>query len=198
MLAVVLTLIFFGLADEAHERELFDIDHAVHDSVKGWRQPMLEAPMRALSDMGSGKVLIPLNLGLAALLWLRGYGKALVVPASGAASVVVEGLAKWLVNRPRPKNVGYGFPSGHVLGAVVFFGLLIYIAWRVKLHPGWSCLVTVGGVLLVVGVAFSRIYLNAHWLTDVVAAAVAGVALLIAILLYPGARLCERAPARAC
>src|SRR5258708_28873305 len=59
MLAVVLTLIFFGLADEAHERELFDIDHAVHDSVQGWRQPTLEAPMRALSDMGSGKVLIP-------------------------------------------------------------------------------------------------------------------------------------------
>ena len=88
--------------------------------------------MRALSDMGSGKVLIPLNLGLAALLWLRGYGKALVVPASGAASVVVEGLAKWLVNRPRPKNVGYGFPSGHVLGAVVFFGLLIHIAWKVS------------------------------------------------------------------
>ena len=154
--------------------------------------------MRALSDMGSGKVLIPLNLGLAALLWLRGYAKALVVPASGAASVVVEGVAKWLVNRPRPKNVGYGFPSGHVLGAVVFFGLLIYIAWKVKLHPGWSCLVTVGGVLLVVGVAFSRIYLNAHWLTDVLGAAVAGAALLIAILLYPGARLCERAPARAC
>ena len=94
--------------------------------------------------------------------------------------------------------MGYGFPSGHVLGAVVFFGLLIYIAWKVKLHPGWSCLVTVGSVLLVVGVAFSRIYLNAHWLTDVLGAAVAGVALLIAILLYPGARLCERAPARAC
>ena len=68
MLAVVLTLIFFGLADEAHERELFDIDHAAHDPVQGWRQPTLEAPVRVLSDMGSGKVLIPLNLGLAALL----------------------------------------------------------------------------------------------------------------------------------
>src|SRR5258708_21954143 len=111
MLAVVLTLIFFGLADEAHDRELCDSDHAVHDSVQGWRQPTLEAPMRALSDVGSGKVLIPLNLGLAALLWLRGYGNALVVPASGAASVVVEGLAKWLVDPPPPQNPGYRVSS---------------------------------------------------------------------------------------
>src|SRR5256885_17073311 len=99
-------IIFFGLADEAHERELFDIDHPVHDSVQGWRQPALEAPMRALSDMGSGKVLIPLNLGLAALLWLRGYGQALIVPASGAASVVVEGPAQWPGERARPPNRG--------------------------------------------------------------------------------------------
>src|SRR5260370_18679748 len=98
MLAVVLTLIFFGLADEALERELFDIDHAVHDSVQGWRQPTLEAPMRALSDMGSGKVLIPLNLGLAALLWLRSYGQALVVPASSAASVGAAAFANLLSN----------------------------------------------------------------------------------------------------
>src|SRR2546421_12642700 len=83
MLAVVLTLIFFGLADEAHERELFDIDHVVHDSVQGWRQPTLEAPMRARSDMGSGKGLIPLNLGLAALLGVRGYGQARGGPVGG-------------------------------------------------------------------------------------------------------------------
>jgi len=69
-------------------------------------------------------------------------------------------LAKWLVNRPRPKNVGYGFPSGHVLGAWVFRPADPH---RVEgeAASGWSCLVTVGGVVLVVGVAFSRIYLNA-------------------------------------
>src|SRR5712692_5166861 len=48
MLAVVLALVFFALADEAHERELFDADHAVHDAVQGWRKPALERPIRAL------------------------------------------------------------------------------------------------------------------------------------------------------
>jgi undecaprenyl-diphosphatase len=194
-LVVVLTLTFLGLADEAHERELFDLDHAVHDSVQAWRQPALEGPMRALSDIGSGKVLIPLNLAVAAIFWLRRYRDALVVPITGAAGVAIEGLAKWIVNRPRPKNTGYGFPSGHVMGVVVFFGLLIYIAWKVKIHPGWSCLATATGVLVVIGVAFSRLYLNAHWLSDLVGAAVAAVALVLVTLLWRGARFCERAPA---
>jgi membrane-associated phospholipid phosphatase len=195
ILMVVLTLIFLGLADEAHERELFDVDHAMHDSVQARRQPMFERPMRALSDMGSGKVLIPLNLGVAAILWLRQYRDALVVPVTGTVGVAVEGVAKWIVNRPRPKNVGYGFPSGHVMGAVIFFGLLIYIAWKVKIHPGWACLVTSTGILVVVGVAFSRIYLNAHWFSDVVGGAVAGVVLLLATLICRGTRFCQRVPA---
>ena len=195
VVVVVLTLIFFGLADEAHEREIFDIDHAVQNSVQTWRQAALEGPMRTLSDMGSGKVLVPLSLGVATILWLRRYRDALVVPITGATGVTIEGLAKWIVDRPRPKNVGYGFPSGHVLGVVVVFGLLIYIAWKVKMHPVWSCLTTATGMLVVIGVAFSRLYLNAHWLSDVVGAGVAGVALVLGALLCRDGRFCERASA---
>jgi len=116
---VVLTLIFVGLADEAHEREIFDIDHAVQDSVQAWRQPAARGAHAHAVDMGSGKVLVPLNLGVATMLWLRRYRDALLVPITGVTGVTIEGLAKWIVDRPRPKNVGYGFPSGHVLGVVV-------------------------------------------------------------------------------
>jgi undecaprenyl-diphosphatase len=187
LVAVALALAFIGLAQEAHEREIFAIDHTVHDAVQGWRQPALEAPMRALSHVGSGAVLIPLNLALAVVLWLRGDRRALLVPLGGAAGVVIEALAKWIVDRPRPKNVGYGFPSGHVMGVVVFFGLLIAMVWEIRLHPGWACLATTGAVALVAGVAFSRLYLDAHWLSDVLGAAAAGGALVIALRLHPGA-----------
>ncbi len=145
--------------------------------------------------MGSGKVLVPLTLGVTAVLWWCRYRDALLVPVSGIASVVLEGLTKWLVNRPRPKNVGYGFPSGHVMGAVVGFGLLIYVVWKLRMHRGWSCLATAIGVAVVLGVAFSRIYLNAHWLSDVLGAGAGGTALLIAIVLAHGSRFCERVTA---
>jgi len=51
-------------------------------------------------------------------------------------TLTIEGLESGIVNRPRPKNVGYGFPSRPGSRVVVVFGLLIYIAWKVKSHPG--------------------------------------------------------------
>ena len=90
-----------------------------------------------------------------------------------AGDVLLVQTCKTLIASPRPLNeilaeTGYSFPSGHVTGRVVFFGVLTYFAWS---H--WSSIkvkVLTGG--LYVGIAtvvgFDRIYLNVHWLSDVV------------------------------
>jgi undecaprenyl-diphosphatase len=75
-------------------------------------------------------------------------------------------------------EAGNSFPSGHVTSAVVLFGLLAFFAWqtwksaRIKVVSG--SLVAV----LVSFVGFTRIYLNVHWLTDVLAGYLLGTAWL--------------------
>jgi membrane-associated phospholipid phosphatase len=177
LLATLSAIVFLALAIEAAEPEVFGIDYTVHTLVQAERTPALEHPIRWISGLGSGTVLIPLNLALLGFFLLRGHGWALWVPILSAGSVLVEGLGKWLVHRPRPKGTHYGFPSGHVTGSVVFFGALIYLLWT-DLPRRWRWIGSSFAVVAILGIAYSRIYLNAHWLSDVLGGFTGGAAYL--------------------
>jgi undecaprenyl-diphosphatase len=95
---------------------------------------------------------------------------------------------KELIGRGRPDAVevlapfaGHSFPSGHAMSAAAVYGLLAILAWTfIRDHR----LRVVGAglpALLALGVGISRIYLGAHWLSDVLAGWAAG--LLLALLL---------------
>jgi membrane-associated phospholipid phosphatase len=111
---------------------------------------------------------------------------ALAVPAGLAINV----LLKYLFRRARPVPdeplmtlATYSFPSGHTAGTTLFYGVLAaYIVSQTRSTPlrtaavlGWLCAVAL--------VAFSRVYLGVHYLTDVVAAAAWACAWLGACLL---------------
>jgi undecaprenyl-diphosphatase len=87
------------------------------------------------------------------------------------------------VDRPRPDLAPWGFPSGHVLSVVVFFGLMFYlVATASTPRRRWRVLASVVCVTAVALVAFSRLYLRKHWMTDLVGGFAVGTAyLLIAI-----------------
>ncbi len=75
-------------------------------------------------------------------------------------------------------ELSYSFPSGHVMEYVMLFGLLMWLAYRC-MRPGALRTLTLVGMGLLIGlVGVSRIYLGAHWLTDVVGAYLAGAACL--------------------
>jgi undecaprenyl-diphosphatase len=83
----------------------------------------------------------------------------------------------------------YGFPSAHTFGAVVFFGGVIYLLWTMEMRPIWRWTGTVLLVLLILGVAVSRLYLRAHWLSDVAGGLTGGAAYLLFFLLAAEPRL---------
>ena len=188
-LALIFTVSFLVLAWVAWSGDLLPGDHAVFSRIAQWRHPSLDQPMRILSTLGSGAVLIPLNMLVALLLWRWRYRYALIVPLIGAAGVMLEALTKWIVHRPRPKNVGYGFPSGHVLGSVIFFGLLAYLIVKAGRERSWGRAAIGAGTLTVVGIAFSRLYFNAHWLSDILGGLTGGLAIVLASMVWLGPRL---------
>lgn len=145
-----------------------------------WNDLMLEQR----TDLGLVVAWIPavvggpiwmLAIGLAIVgtfLYLRWKLAALMVAAAMVASVILASPLAALVAKTRPEgslaeSVPTSFPSGHTAMAAtlaVIFGLMFrhWIAW-------------VLGVFWVVLMAWGRTYLQAHWLTDVVAGALLGV-----------------------
>jgi membrane-associated phospholipid phosphatase len=182
-LAIVSSLAYLVLAVHAFNQQLFDLDHSVDALVQSAQHPYLKLLMRALSDAATGYVLVPLSLGLYLYLRHRGHHAVKLIPWMIVGAYVLFMLTKWIVARPRPRMSPYGFPSAHTFGAVVFFGGVIYLLWTIEMRPVWRWTGTIVLVLLILGVAVSRLYLRAHWLSDVAGGLAGGAAYLLFFLL---------------
>ena len=182
-LAIVSSFAFLVLAVHAFNQQLFDLDHSADALVRSAQHPYLKILMRALSDAATGYVLVPLSVGLYLYLRHRGHHAVKLIPWMVVGAYALFTLTKWIVARPRPRMSPYGFPSAHTFGAVVFFGGVIYLLWTVEMRPVWRWVGTVGLLLLILGVAVSRLYLRAHWLSDVAGGLAGGTAYLLFFLL---------------
>jgi membrane-associated phospholipid phosphatase len=174
---------FMALALFAAQQQFFDLDHSARDAMRFARDPVFNRPMHEVSRLGAGDGLIPLIAVTSLVLWRRARRWALWVPVIMAGCGALQFLSKWVVDRPRPNLSAWGFPSGHALAVVVFFGLVLYIVCSSTARRRWRCLATAACLPLVLVVGYSRLYLEMHWLSDVVGGFAAGTAyLLMAIL----------------
>ena len=139
--------------------------------------------MELVSLLGEPAGLVPLILIASAMLWRASRRWALLLPILMAGTGALQVAGKWAASRPRPNAAPWGFPSGHVLSLVVYFGVVAFLlvslgerGRRVRIPACFAC----GGVVGLVAV--SRIYLDMHWLSDVIGGLSLGAAyLLIAI-----------------
>lgn len=113
--------------------------------------------------------------------------KSIILALGMGFSALLSVVLKELFHQARPINAlilenSFSYPSGHVLMTVVFFGLLIFMHWDNLRKKGkiWAILVY---ILLIGAVSFSRLYLNVHWLSDVIGSIFLGL-FLVSILTY--------------
>ena len=148
-------------------------------SITSWsvdhRASWLTTVARALSTIGSQKVLLPLVAVVAVVLIVRGartpVGLLIVI---WAGAIELYSLAKNVVDRPRPpmhlwltSASGAAFPSGHATQSLSTFAALALVSAAVAPIARRPALAL--AAVVAAGVGWSRVYLGVHWATDVLA-----------------------------
>ncbi len=115
--------------------------------------------------------------------------KALLISVLGGEAFVW--IVKNIIDRPRPPLVNalvnentYSFPSGHTFVAIAFYGLLVYFVIQSERNKFLKIISFIIGSILIILVGLSRIYLGAHWPSDVLASFVSGAAWLSILITW--------------
>lgn len=188
-LAVVLVAVPFGLLLDQVVRSgpLVRADTSAANHLHGWilRHDRAADALRVLSFLGSPPWFW-LVMGSAALFWWRRGARRLSVylVTTGVLGSSINTVVKLVVNRDRPSLEdpiasahGQSFPSGHAMLATYGSGALL-LAFLPLLPRRLRPVMVAGWVLLVAGIAFSRLGLGVHYVSDVLGGVVLGVAWL--------------------
>jgi membrane protein DedA with SNARE-associated domain/membrane-associated phospholipid phosphatase len=162
--------------------------------VVAHRTEWLTGALQILTWLGSTAFIIPAGLatGLYFLVRRRDWRPLALLTAAVAGAVGLYHIVKPLVGRPRPPAeiwighyTGGAFPSGHATQSAAFYAMLA-IVLGAGLSARRRAFLWSAAALVVLVVGASRIYLGAHWLTDVLAGYALGacwVAIVVAVLL---------------
>jgi membrane-associated phospholipid phosphatase len=193
---VLAPLALFGaLAAEVWAHEGFPWDGPILRFVHGYASPAHDALMIRISQIGGAGGMVPLCiLAVAILLLRRQVRDALFLGLAYGGALALDGIAKALFHSARPMlwlspapASGYGFPSGHAMGSLALLAALAILAWPT--HWRWPTLIL--GILAVLLIGLSRVYLGVHYPSDVLAAWLAAIAWVVGLrlILYSRMRL---------
>ena len=163
-----------------------NVDLSVATLMRETRNAPADEIMTVITMMGDTVVILALALAvLGWLIWHKAYRAAYAAGFAILAAKLFEVAIKLGIQRARPGEFGYhgpelfSFPSGHATMAAVTFGVLAVLVSHSMGRWGRAVVYAICAVLVVM-IAYSRVYLGAHWLSDVVAGLLFGTVMMAA------------------
>lgn len=187
LLLIGASWLFGGIAEDVITGDPLTVtDKHVAEWFHQRTAPGLTAAMQVITDFAAPLwvTCVAIITGLV-LWWKRCWYRLLALVLVIPGGMALLPLLKMAFHRHRPnfENAfgifqGYSFPSGHTMAATLLYGLLAVLA--VLAFDTWRrrALAVLGAFVMILLVGFSRVYLGAHYLSDVLGAVAAGLAWL--------------------
>lgn len=194
-LELVAGLLFFMLGVVAIFEPYFRLDLQITQFIQGINLTGFSSLMWFVSSLGNNYFIEIIVILTALFLYKFANMTAMIVSLLGVLGSVLLGmLFKLIVHRPRPdvslvrvwvNLADKSFPSLHVVIFTSFFGFLLYLSLYVIKNRFLGLIVGTISSFMILTVGISRIYLGAHWASDVLGGYLLGtICLLLTIQAY--------------
>ena len=173
----LLALFVFGfLADEAVYEHEDKFDNSVISFLSNHLTPGVIQAMKDFTFFGSSVFLFPAYLMIIIYFIVKkNIRRAIDIFIIAISSTGMMFFLKQVFHRKRPELpiikgiTNNSFPSGHALSSFIFCSILAYLIWQGNLSRPLKCLLMFLLMLLTLTIGISRIVLNVHYVTDVIA-----------------------------
>jgi membrane protein DedA with SNARE-associated domain len=188
LLIIGASWLFGGIAQDVVAGDPLTV---VDRHVAAWfherQTPGLITTMQLLTGLASTTWVTAVAMVAALVLsWKKCWNRLLALVLVVPGGMLLNLLLKIVFHRQRPGFAdsflifnGYSFPSGHTMAATLLYGLLAAFAVNSLEAWRWRVGAVLAAFIMVLLVGFSRVYLGAHYLSDVLGAAAAGLAWLV-------------------
>jgi membrane-associated phospholipid phosphatase len=174
------------------------LDLQVADATHSIWQESLHVLFQAIAELGGLELTTILTIALAVYLLRGGFRSDALVALVFVAAEALELLYKYNLHHPAPPHtlshadgpslstltpgagLGNSFPSGHMMRAVIVYGLIAFVVRRLAHSPIARTLAIPIATLIILLVAFDRLYLDVHWESDVIGGLLLGAIALLA------------------
>lgn len=160
--------------------------------INSFSTPWLDQLMLGITTAGNVLTVLLLTAAVAAVLYrMQRWQALLFVALSVLGALAINSGLKLLFARQRPelwdlltRESTYSFPSGHAAMTCTLAAVLVVLVWDTK----WRWPVVAVGLLYVIAVGFSRMYLGVHYPTDVSAGWLVAIMWVAAVAILTGVR----------
>ena len=165
----------------------FSWDASILLAIHATAQPSLDRVATTLTKFGVFRGVFPAGLLVSlVLLYLRRWRSLTYWLITLGGSIVINRTTKFWLHRVRPSlwdtvspELDFAFPSGHAMSSMTFVAALLLLTWGSR----WSVWIASLGSALVVAIGWTRLYLGAHFPSDILAGWLVSIAWAIGVSL---------------
>ena len=165
--------------------DVFDkLDDTTASTIIGLRNDKLTNIMIAITNLSGAYALIAFTFVIILIAIIKNKRLPLNTMINLICAYSLGHIMKLIIRRPRPTGIflthanGFSYPSGHTIVGYAFYTFLaISMCERIN-SKGLKLLIRLTLLLLTLVIAFSRVYLGVHHLTDVIGGYLLGIAYL--------------------
>lgn len=184
ILLIVLLVIFLLNTFLAGTNAILPFDNAIHSFMYNFYSSFTIKFMKTITFFGSTAWVVSLCLLLFIIYSVKKSNKSYIVALILIISTLLNNGIKFIVRRARPLNMlivenTFSYPSGHMMASTTIYGILIYFLIKSNIAKKYKIIYASVLSLLIVLIGLSRIFLRAHFFTDVFGGALVSSMLII-------------------